>query len=92
MVTAWLTASVDLMDAALPDAHTINRLRGYIKKDNATVAGVIADYDVLRDIAFELSLLCATALSCWADHIGVDAEHLLRDIALSQAQYAHETE
>lgn len=92
MVTAWLTASSDLMDAAMPDATTIARLASYPGSHNPTVSGVVADYDALRDVALELSLLCATALSCWATSMGINPEDLLRDLAVRQSELALETE
>lgn len=92
MITAWLTSDVELMDIALPDAETISRLRSYLPRDNPTVHGVVSDYDAVRDIAIELSLLAATALSCWANSLNIDPEIVLRDVAVRQSELAHETD
>jgi hypothetical protein len=80
MITAWMTASPHLMPAAMPGEqyHTA------LPSDSA----LKQEYTHLRTIAVELSLLCATALSCWADSIGVAREDLLKDIALGRAEPA----
>lgn len=92
MVTAWLTASPGLMDSALPEAETITRLASYPGRTSPTVNGVIAEYDAVRDVAIELSLLCATALSCWANSMGINPEDVLRDLAVRQSTVALEAE
>lgn len=78
MITAWMTSSPHLMPAAMPDEQH----HAALPSDSA----LRNEYAHLRTIAIELSLLCATALSCWADSIGVAREDLLKDIALGQAE------
>jgi len=77
MITAWMTSAPHLMPAALPNDHH----HAALPEDSP----LCSEYTALRSITVELSLLCATALSCWADTIGISREDLLRDIALGQA-------
>lgn len=83
MITAWMTSSPHLMPAALPSDEQHAAL-----PENSPLRG---EYNALRRITVELSLLCATAMSCWADTIGIAREDLLRDIALGQAVPEPET-
>lgn len=90
MITAWMTASTELMDAAIPPAPTIARLKATSARPNETIVGIVNDYETMRMVAVELSLLCATALTCWANSMGLDPEIVLRDIALNVKQQSSE--
>lgn len=80
MVTAWISAAPDLLPAALPMTPTLQRIA-----DQAPDSGIAEEYKTLINVSIELSLLCATAMSCWADSVGISREILIRDIALGQA-------
>lgn len=88
MVTAWMTASKELMGIAVPPAPTIDRLRAYKSRPNETLHGIVADYDAMSSVAVELALVCATALTLWAESQGLSPIDVLQDIAASQSQHA----
>lgn len=83
MITAWLSGSPELLDTAIPPTPVLDLILSH-----APDTKIGMEHRDLRNVAVELSLLCATAMSCWADSIGVSREDLLRDIAVGRSTSA----
>lgn len=84
MITAWITGNPDFLDQASPKAPAVRKL---LEDSSGPLTDQAIEemryiYDTLRNLA----LVSATAITCWANYIGVKPEQLMQDIALSVAE------